>query len=151
MKSKTIIISAVAAVVVIGGLVATHELAEDIAVAPAQLPQQVQAFVSTNFPGQNILYAQKDLDWFTWKYDVFLADGTEINFDTSNEWDKINTQMRAVPTQLIPAPVAATLTANFPAVVVTKIDKESWGYEVELVNGLELKFNKQGAIKEMDD
>ena len=31
------------------------------------------------------------------------------------------------------------------------IDKESYGYSVELANDLELKFNKQGALKELHD
>jgi hypothetical protein len=35
--------------------------------------------------------------------------------------------------------------------MITKIDKERNGYEVDLANGLELKFNNQGAIVEMDD
>lgn len=35
--------------------------------------------------------------------------------------------------------------------MIQKIDKDSFGYEVELANGLELKFNQAGALMEMDD
>jgi hypothetical protein len=34
---------------------------------------------------------------------------------------------------------------------VSKIDKERYGYDIELSNDLELKFNHQGAIIGYDD
>ena len=123
----------------------------DQSVAPTQVPQQVQAFVKQNFPNKNISYAERDLEWFWYKYDVVLTDGTMISFDTDNVWDKIECGMNPVPAALVPAPVAAYVKTNFPAVAITKVDKEHYGYEVDLANGLELKFNKQGALMEMDD
>ena len=56
-----------------------------------------------------------------------------------------------VPTALIPQPIVAHIQANFPDAMIVKIDKERYGYEVELANGLEMKFNKQGVLTEMDD
>ena len=35
--------------------------------------------------------------------------------------------------------------------MITKIDKERYGYDIELSNDLELKFNRQGALIGMDD
>ena len=34
---------------------------------------------------------------------------------------------------------------------VTKIDKEHYGYDIELSNGMELKFNHQGGLMGYDD
>ena len=124
---------------------------DDQVVAPTQVPVVIQTFVQQTFPGQTITYAEKDLELFGYKYDVVLADGTQISFDTDNVWDKVKTVTSAVPAALVPAPVATYLNANFPAVTIVKLDKERYGYEVELANGLELKFNKQGALMEMDD
>ena len=124
----------------------------DRPVLPAQLPVPIQTFVQQNFPGQTVTFAQKDLELTGWKYEVFLADGTHIDFDTDDMWDKIECPLTTpVPTALIPPPVAATIQANYPDAMITKIDKERNGFEVDLANGLELKFNKQGAIVEMDD
>ncbi len=64
-------------------------------------------------------------------------------------WPMVRTSI-LIPA-LIPPPVAATIQANYPDAMITKIDKERNGFEVDLANGLELKFNKQGAIVEMDD
>ena len=124
----------------------------DKPVIPEQLPVPVKTFIQQTYPGEAITFAQKDLELTGWKYEIFLVDGTHIEFDTDNMWDKIESPVtRPVPQQLIPAPVAAHLQANFPGAVVTKIDKERNGYEIELANGMELKYNKQGVLREMDD
>ena len=123
----------------------------DRPVLPSQVPAAVQTFVKQNFPNQTISYAEKDLDWFWFKYDVVLADGTKIQFDRNNEWDKVSCQMTSVPQALVPAPIATYCTTNFPGVFITKIDKEHYGYEVELANDMELKFTKEGALMSMDD
>jgi hypothetical protein len=124
----------------------------DKPVPPAQLPAPIQSFVQQYFPGQTITFAQKDLELTGWKYEISLADGTHIDFDTDDMWDKIECPLtNPVPTALIPPPVASTIQANYPDAMITKIDKDRNGFEVDLANGLELKFNKQGAIVDMDD
>ena len=124
----------------------------DKPVTPAELPATITAFVQQNFPGQNISFAKKDLELTGWQYDIVLADGTQIDFDTDQTWDKIQSPMtHPVPTALIPAPILANLQANYPTAMVLKIDKERYGYEIELANGLELKFNNQGILMDVDD
>ncbi len=124
----------------------------DKPVIPEQLPAPVKSFIQQTYPGQTITFAQKDLGLTGWKYEVFLADGTHVEFDTDDMWDKVESPMtQPVPVQLIPAPIATHLQTNFPGVFVTKIDKERNGYEIELATGVELKYNKQGALMEMDD
>ncbi len=124
----------------------------DKPVVPEQLPAPVKTFVQQTFPGQAITFAQKDLELTGWKYEVFMANGTHIEFDTDDMWDKVEGSMtQPVPMALIPAPIATHLQANFPGAAVTKIDKESFGYEVDLSTGVEMKYNEQGALMEMDD
>ena len=124
----------------------------DKPVTAEQVPEPVKAFIQQTFPGQTISYAEKDVELTGSKYEVVLADGTRVEFDTNNVWDKVEcTMANPVPTALIPAAIVTHLQANFPDAMITKIDKEHYGYEVELANGLELKYNKQGAIMEMDD
>ena len=124
----------------------------DKPVTPAELPAPITAFVQQYFPGQNITFAKKDLELTGWQYDIALADGTQIDFDTDQTWDKIqSTLTNPVPTALIPAPILANLKANYPDALILKIDKEHNGYEIELANGLELKYNNQGVLTDMDD
>ncbi len=125
---------------------------DDKPVVPSQLPQEVQTFIQQNFPGKNITLAQKDSEWlFFTKYDVSLNDGTQVSFDTDNVWDKVEARTSAVPAALVPQAIATFVATNYPTVPIVKIDKENYGYEVELANELELKFNEAGALMEMDD
>ena len=124
----------------------------DKPVTPAELPASITAFVQQNFPGRTITFAKKDLEITGWQYDVVLADGTQIDFDTDEAWDKIECPLtNPVPAALVPGSIVTYLQTNYPDAIITKIDKERYGYEVELANGLEMKFNQQGMLMEMDD
>ncbi|MBQ7441272.1 MAG: PepSY-like domain-containing protein [Prevotella sp.] len=52
---------------------------------------------------------------------------------------------------MIPEVIKQYVNENFPESIITKIEKERYGYDIELSNDLELKFNKQGYILRMDD
>jgi len=69
-------------------------------------------------------------------YEVHLTDGTEINFTSKGDWDKVDCQFKAVPAALVPAPIAAYVQANFQGTPIVKIDKERCGYDIELPNEL---------------
>lgn len=81
-----------------------------------------------------------------------LADGTQVKFRKDSSWKKIDChRMKAVPAATVPAAIKSYVQAHFPGCVVSKIDKERYGYDIELSNDLELKFNHQGAIIGYDD
>lgn len=116
-------------------------------IPPEKLPVAAQQFVQQTFPGVTIAFAQKD----GLKYEIHLNNGTEIEFDRKGIWDKVDCNLNPVPAALVPQPIAAYVTATFPGVSIVKIDKERYGYEIELSNDLELKFNKQGQLIMYDD
>ena len=121
--------------------------ASDRVITANQLPAAAQTFINQTFPGASIMYAEID----DGKYEVHLNDGTEINFDRKGNWDKVDCKLKAVPAHLIPATIASNVETLFSGTVITKIDKERYGYEIELSNGLDLKFNRQGMLSEIDD
>ena len=43
------------------------------------------------------------------------------------------------------------MKTHFAGATVVKIDKEYYGYDVELSNDLDLKFNAQGQFMRIDD
>ena len=122
-------------------------LADGRPIPVEQLPKAAKDFVAKYFPGQNIIYAEKEYG----KYEARFNNGMEIEFDKKGNWDKVDCEMKAVPAALVPATIANYVKGSFPGAFVVKIDKELYGYEVELSNDLELKFNKKGQLMNIDD
>ncbi len=121
-------------------------------IPPTQLPAAAQAFIQQHFPGKTIVYAEKDTEFMKTKYEVSLNDGTQIDFDKKGNWDKVDGHnMVTVPAALVPAAIQQYVSATFAGATVTKIDKERYGYDVELSNDMEMKFNHAGAIMAFDD
>ena len=132
-------------------MVSTVCNADDRMVPVSQLPAAAKTFVQQNYKGKSIVYVEFDREFNGGKYEVTLNDGTQIDFDKKGVWDKIDCEAGAVPAALIPGTIANYVKTNFAGAKVTKIDKERYGYEIELSNGLELKFNKAGQLLSMDD
>ena len=119
----------------------------DKPVTYAQLPQKAQQFITKYFSGVEFLSAKLD----DGDYEVKLVDGTEIEFTTAGEWKKVDCRTRAVPSALVPEAIAKYVKGKFPKNLITKIEKKHNGFEIELDNDLELKFDKNGNFLRVDD
>lgn len=126
-------------------------VADDRIIPVEQLPAAAKTFIQKNFPGRTISYAQVDRDGLGKTYEARLDDGTEVKFDKKGNWDTVDCEMKAVPAALVPAAIANYVKGSFPGAFVVKIDKERYGYEIELSNDIELKFDKRGNLMNIDD
>ncbi len=115
-----------------------------------KLPAAAQSFLKEYFPDSPISYVKKEADLKP-TYEVVLQNGTEIEFNKKGEWDNIDCKRLAVPAALIPAAISEYVNANFPGQSIVKIDRETYGHEIEMANGLELKFDKKGKLLHIDD
>lgn len=125
--------------------------ANDMIIPAAQLPAAAQSFIQKTFPDQDVAYAKVDRDFGRTTYEVHLNNGVELEFDKTGTWDKVDCNYSAVPAHLVPAAIANYVKSNFGGTAVVKIDKERFGYDVELSNDLELKFNRHGQLMRVDD
>jgi len=128
-------------------MVAVNAMADDRPVPVQSLPAAAKQFVAANFPGATIVYAAKD----DGKYETTLSTGAQVDFTRKGAWDKVDCHTVAVPAAIVPAAIAAYVKASFPNTVITKIDKERNGYEIELSNDIELKFNQAGVLMTIDN
>ncbi len=126
-------------------------LADDKIIPVEQLPAPAKTFVKKYFPQATIEYATKDTEFMGTTYEVRLSDGTEVDFDKKGNWDNVDCKVKAVPASLVPAAIAQYVKAHYPNTVIVKIDKERGGYEIELSNDLDLKFNSKGKLIGIDD
>ena len=120
------------------------------AAATAQaLPEAITTFIKQQFPNATIAGIEPDHEHGGLEYDVYLSDGTQIDFDANNQWEKV--ESRAVPAFFIPKAIATYVSSNYQNMAITKIKKEYNTYEVELVNGMDLVFDRSGRFMGMDD
>ena len=108
-------------------------------------------FVQQYFPQATVQMVMPDED----DIDVILNDYTKIEFRLNNEWKKVDcehsTTFTAVPATIVPEQITAYVTANFPNAIIKKLEKQFRGWEIELSNGLEVKFNSSFRVLEVDD
>lgn len=116
-----------------------------------QLPAEVWTFVKENFPKSTISCATKEIEFMGVEYEVMLSNGTKINFDKKGNWEKVSCKSHNVPSSLIPTTICKFVNAHYPMTNIVKINKERYGYEIELSNDLDLKFNKKGQLVSIDD
>ena len=112
-----------------------------------RLPATAQAMLKQNFSDKVPLVITADWD----DYKVMYTSGDKVEFDKKGEWRDIECKTSQVPANLIPAQIAANVNATFPGTSITEIDRDRRGYSVKLSNGLELEYNKNFQVIELDD
>lgn len=118
------------------------------------LPEPAREFLQEHFPKAKVSMIKVDKHLLKkTDYDVKLVNGTKIEFNNAGKWTKVDCKSREVPQAIIMKAIRNYVKKNFPGTFVTSIEKKSSGYEVELNDGIELKFNRLGGFKsmEMDD
>ena len=135
--------------VIIGSLTASAR--NNYSHNPADLPVSAQTILKNYFKADiNHIKIEKDFGKIK-EYDVVLTDGTEVTFDGHGNWKDIEVRQNAsVPSGLIPKAISEYVKQNQKNVKITGIEKNRSGYEVELSNGVEMKFNSEGRFLRYD-
>lgn len=124
------------------------------AAAPAvnaqSLPQAITTFIKQRFPSASIVGVEPDYEHGGLEYDVYLSDGTQVDFDSNQQWEKVES-MRGVPSFFIPQAIASYVRGTYQNLAITKINKEYHGYDIELANGMDLRFDRSGRFLGIDD
>ena len=76
--------------------------------------------------------------------------GTKIEFNNAGKWTSVDCQTREVPQDLILKPIRNYVAKNFPDVKIVKIEKDFVGFDIELSDGVEVKFDRLGNFKSVD-
>ncbi len=124
--------------------------ADDRPVTFAQLPSAAQSFINANFPEEKVSYSTKDDDFIRPDYKVVFVSGTRLQFDYAGALEKVSART-GVPEKLVPVQILEYVKVHFPDAFVVEYEIDRKSYEVKLSNRLELKFNKNFNIIEIDD
>ena len=98
----------------------------DKPIAVTQLPQKAQLFIKTHFPKEKVALAKLERKEVECKYST-------------------------VPTAIIPVQIASYVSQNYPDTQIVQIDRDKRDYEVKLTNRLELTFDLNFNLIDIDD
>lgn len=116
------------------------------------LPEAAKATIANNFKAKvSLIKTEKTLGSIT-EYEVILSDGSEISFDKNGNWDNIDMPANvSVPKGFILKGMSDYVNKKHPGQKIVSIDKERNGFEIELSNGIDMKFDKNGNFIKYDD
>lgn len=117
-----------------------------------QLPKNAQAFLAEHFNNLTVAFAVENLKYIGAEYEVVYTDRTEVDFSADGEWESVERKYDAIPTSIIPAKISDYVAnMGMSGQYIKKIERGRYTWEIELSNGLEIKFDKQFNVIGYDD
>lgn len=129
----------------------TMAFAHDYPIKVNQLPETAQKFLTTYWNDVKVTRAKMDKDVLEVTYDVHLDNMTKIEFDKKGEWKEIESPNVEIPKGIILQSIVDYVADNYDGSRIVKIKRDHHHFEVELDNDVELKFDKKGNFKRIDD
>jgi hypothetical protein len=119
-----------------------------------ELPAVSKMFIETHFADVEITAIVRERDGLGIDYTVYLANSFDIDFTKSGDWDDVDGHFLPVPESilaLLPQPILQHIANTFPNLSIVEINRERYGYEIGLFNGMELNFDSNGKFTGIDD
>lgn len=116
-----------------------------------QLPATAQQFIREYFPTQKVAYAKTERDFLDVSYEVVFVNSSKVEFSKNGDWKEVDCRYATVPAAIVPQQIAAYVRANFPDVEVVRIERDKRECEVKLTNGIELTFDRNYILIDIDD
>lgn len=124
---------------------------DDTPVPPSDLPAAANTFISTYFSGDKIVKVNRDGSGANATYDVIFASGYEVEFNSQGAWVDVDAPMgMTIPSGIAPLAISDYVSLNYPTQGINEISVEYYGYDVELLNGIDLMFDQQGNFIGID-
>ncbi|MFV0180300.1 PepSY-like domain-containing protein [Empedobacter falsenii] len=117
----------------------------------SELPLQANNFIETYFVTATVAKVEKDIRSLDEFYEVRLADGTQIDFNETGIWTEVDGKNKSIPTQFINENIVKYVITNYTTTTIEGIDKKTYGFDVDLVNNTELRFDINGKFLGFDN
>ena len=98
-----------------------------------------------------VSYAKVDEELFDKDYKVVFVNGSKVEFAKDGAWKEVDCKYGEVPAAIVPQQIRDYVAKNFAGRKIVSIDRDKRDWEVKLDNGLDLKFDLQFRLIEIDD
>ncbi len=122
----------------------------EMLIPASDLPAPSKTFLEAYFVDVAVVRVERDIHSVTEYYEVHLADGSQIDFDQAGNWTEVDGNHKAIPTGFIHPTIVSYVATNYPTTVIESIDKQIYGFDVDLLNQVELRFDYQGNFLGLD-
>ncbi len=125
-------------------------IGDDKPIQVSQLPAAAQQLIKKYFASNKVALAKMERDLLSKSYDVTFTNGDKLEFDSKGQWTEVKCTTTGVPAAVIPAAIASYVKENYSDAKVISIEKDDTRYEVKLSNRVELEFNKDFQLVDID-
>lgn len=119
-------------------------------ISRTQLPEKAQTFLSTYFPEAKVSLVRKEIDVMELSYDVIFTDGSKVEFDRKGNWTEVDCLNQPLPSGIVPEAIEKVIRTQYPEAQATKIERDHREFDVKLNNRVELTFNKNMQLVDID-
>lgn len=127
------------------------EAASAKAIMISEFPAVAQKMLKQNFSGHKVAMSTMDYDLFSKSYDVVFTNGDKVEFDSEGNWKEVKCKQSSVSKALIPQGIKEYLKHHYTNAIVKEIERYGNKHEVKLSNGLEITFDKDFRVIDIDD
>ena len=120
-----------------------------------KLPQAAQDFIGKHFPSETVTGVEKGSSWEFWDnddmYEAYLSNGVSIDFNKNGEVTEISTgKGTKVPAAALPVEIVSYVESNYSGLAIVSWGKDDKHQEIELENGREFEFDRNGKFLRED-
>ncbi len=120
-------------------------------ISKQQLPVLAIQLIDSNFANSKISYVKEETDFLEKNYEVVFADATKLEFTRKGDWKEVDCRNSHVPYEIVPDEIEKYITEHYDSERILRIERDRNDYEVYISNRLELTFDKNFNIIDIDD
>ncbi len=124
----------------------TAHAGNDKPIRLGQMPVAAQQLIKKNFNGRRVALAKAESK----NYEVVFTNGDKVEFDRDGRWKEISCKQSSVPPALVPAAISRYVKSHYAGRRIVKLERDRKEFEVNLDNGVEITFNKNFQVTDID-
>lgn len=124
---------------------------DDKPIQYSELPVEAKNFITQNFAKEEVSHVTLDKEIMSDEYTVVFLSGIKLEFNGQGEWTEVDCRYTSVPGHLVPEQIANYVKNNYPNKNIIELKRKHGNYEAKITGGLELTFNSNYNLVDIDD